>query len=190
MAWLRGAGTAVGGGLLAREGAVYIKVRVFILLQSLLDRRRYSRSRADELVRLRVRFAAQPSRRQASDEQRAAADGLRRLRKALSTALSEVAACHSCAKGHPLPAGRYVGGHCCSGDTMNVFTREQVAALKVGGTQASKLRAARDDDAGCAFRGATGCVLQVEDRPSLCVAYMCQTLRKELYERDDWANIG
>lgn len=149
----------------------------------LVDRLRHPRSRADELARLRARFDAQPGRRASSPEQRELADRMRALRVELSRALEGVDACAGCARGHPLPAGRWAGGHCCGGDTLTIWSAAEVHALKLAGTSAGDLAAPRGDHAGCAFRGPTGCSLAPEDRPSICLRYVCLELRAELTER-------
>lgn len=156
----------------------------------LVDRLRHPRSRADELARLRARFQAQPSAGEATDAQRALALRLRALRAELSEAVGHVEACRGCAKGHPLPSGRWDGGHCCGGNTLDIWSATEAFALKLGGTSATKLEAPRGDHAGCAFRGETGCSLAPVDRPSLCLRYVCMDLRAELRGRADWLQIS
>jgi len=146
----------------------------------LLDRLRHPRSRADELAALRARFAAQPKPRQASSEQRRLAVELRRLRIELHAALRDVRACAHCARGHPLPNGRWDGGHCCGGKTLELFSPDEVAALKLAGTDGAALSAPRSDHAGCVFRGPQGCSIDPADRPTICVRYVCAELREEL----------
>lgn len=158
--------------------------------RQLWDRLRHPRSRADELVALRARFRAQPSRFEVSAEAVAIARRLRELRRALSEALGHVDACHGCAQGHPQPQGRWEGGHCCGGRTLTIWSQEECAALKLAGTDAAALEPPRGDHAGCAFRGERGCSLAAEDRPSLCVRYVCGELRGELQGREDWAQIA
>lgn len=156
----------------------------------LVDRLRHPRSRADELARLRARFEAQPGPREVTEAQRALALRLRALRVELSAAVGRVDACGGCAKGHPLPSGRWDGGHCCGGRTLDIWSAAEALALKLGGTSATKLEAPRGDHAGCAFRGATGCSLTPADRPSICLRYICMDLRAELRARDDWPHIA
>lgn len=156
----------------------------------LVDRLRHPRSRADELARLRARFDAQPSASDASDEQRALALEMRHLREALAAAIGAVEACSRCAKGHPLPSGRWDGGHCCGGRTLDIWSPTEAFALKLAGTRATKLEPPRGDHAGCAFRGETGCSLPPADRPSVCLKYICMDLRAELRARPDWAEIA
>ena len=151
---------------------------------------RYPRTRADELAALRARFRAQPTTREATREQIEMAERLRALRIAMVEALGSVDACRSCAKGHPRPAGRWDGGHCCGGRTLDIWSREEVAALKLGGTDIATVPVPRDDHAGCAFRGPTGCSLAPADRPTLCVRYLCNDLRKELRARSDWRQVA
>jgi hypothetical protein len=163
---------------------------VLISPRQLLDRLRHPRSRADDLAALRARFAAQPSRREAGDAALTSARRLRVLRREMSDALGEVDACHGCARGHPLPAGRWRGGHCCSGSTLTIWSQEECAALELAGTDPARLAPPRGDHAGCAFRGERGCSLEPEDRPTLCLRYACSTLIRELRARSDGAAIG
>lgn len=155
---------------------------MLIAAQHLIDRLRHPRSRADDVAALRRRFAqAEP----AGAEEVALAVELRRLREALSTALAGVESCSGCARGHPLPHGRWRGGHCCGTETTNVFTDDEVAALRASGTTPARLVPPRGDHAGCAFRGPEGCSLAVADRPSLCVRFICRELEGELRGRGD-----
>ncbi|AKT41210.1 hypothetical protein [Chondromyces crocatus] len=153
---------------------------MLIAAHHLIDRLRHPRTRADDLAALRRRFAAVRPPTQAEDE---AAQELRRQRLALSAALSEVTSCGGCAKGHPLPAGQWQGGHCCSGRTEGVFTDDEVAALRFAGTSHFDLMPPHAAHAGCVFRGPTGCSLRPEHRPNICVRYLCRELEDELRER-------
>ena len=136
---------------------------------------------------MRRRLVAQPVASQASDEELALARQLGRLREELTAAIADVQACGGCARGRPLPHGRWNGGHCCGGRTEEIFTDDEVAALRLSGTTAARLVAPRSDHAGCAFRGPDGCSLGVSDRPNLCVRYLCRSLEAELEERGDLA---
>lgn len=157
----------------------------------LLDRMRHPRSRADELAALRARFHAQPGRAVTTEREIALCDELRALRRTASDALSSmgVSACSGCARGHPAPHGRWAGGHCCGGRTLDIWSAEQVRTLKIAGTRANNLEPPRSDHAGCVFRGPEGCSLAAEDRPTLCVRYVCMALRREITERDDFAPL-
>jgi hypothetical protein len=163
---------------------------VLISPRQLVDRLRHPRSRADELAMLRARFTAQPTRRQASAEQNALADELRTLRTEAHAATQKVSSCERCAKGHPLPSGRWDGGHCCGGNTGNLFNPDEVAALKLAGTVATKLKPPSSDHAGCAFRGPVGCSLSPVDRPNICLRYVCLDLRAEMKDSGQWARIS
>lgn len=163
--------------------------RVLIAVQHLLDRTRHQRQRADDLLELRSRLvrlgkAARPERTLVE-----LARELRRVRERLARAFGDVTSCSGCAQAHPFPYGHWPGGHCCGGDTRNVFTDDEVAALALAGTTPGRLRAPRSDLAGCAFRGPGGCSLEARDRPSLCVRYTCRELETELSEGDDHAAI-
>jgi hypothetical protein len=152
---------------------------VFVPLQRLLLRTRYTRSRVDELadVHGRLRVAR---RTEFTDEERALAVELRAIKVRVSDALAEVSSCSRCATGKPTPRGVFAGGDCCSSDTPGLFADEEVAALAAGGTTVRALRAPTTTHAGCAFRGELGCTLAAVDRPERCVRYMCGTLRREL----------
>lgn len=155
---------------------------MLIAAQHLVDRLRHPRSRADEVAALRRRFAASEP---AGAEEVALALELRRLRLALSAALAGVTSCQGCSRGHPLPHGRWDGGHCCGTATRNVFTDDEIAALRLSGTRPADLVPPRGDHAGCAFRGPEGCALAVADRPSICVRFVCRELDDELRARGD-----
>jgi hypothetical protein len=155
-----------------------------ISVQYVVDRLRQPRSRADELVRLRRRLtAAGVAARDATPRERAVAGELRALRAELHRAQQGLSSCGSCASGCVAPAGRWDGGFCCSGETANIFDDDEVAALALGGTTARDLVPPRDDHAGCAFRGATGCTLAPVDRPNLCLIYLCRDARREAHQR-------
>ncbi len=156
---------------------------MLIAAQYLVDRLRHPRSRADEVAALRRRFAAATSAPGAFELQLAA--DLRRRREQLQSAFAGVRSCSHCARGHPLPHGRYPGGHCCGAGTTVVFTDDEVAALRLSGTTPGRLVAPTGDHAGCAFRGARGCTLTFVDRPNICVRYICLELERELRARGD-----
>jgi hypothetical protein len=158
---------------------------VLIAAQHLVDRLRHPRSRADEIASVRRRLAAAPP--VAGAEEAEAALELRRLREALAASFSSVDACGGCARGHPLPHGRWRGGHCCGTRTELVFTDDEVAALRLAGTTPARLVPPSPvvDHAGCAFRGPEGCSLAPADRPSICVRFICRELEDELRARGD-----
>lgn len=159
---------------------------VIIAVQHLVDRIRHPRSRADEVAALRRRFAAADP---GSADEVALAAEMRDRREALSAALAGVTSCAGCARRHPLPHGRWDGGHCCGTGTFNVFTDDEIAALRDGGTTPARLVPPAGDHAGCAFRGPTGCSLAVADRPNICVRFLCMELEGELRARGDLRSI-
>lgn len=159
--------------------------RMWPSARALLDRLQHPRSRADELARLRARLRAEPGPEDGPPEEVALAHELKRLREQLIESLGEVQSCRGCARGHPLPWGRWVGGHCCGGRTEILFSDDEVAALRMSGSKAEALTPPRGDHAGCAFRGERGCSLEVADRPNICVRYFCPTLTSELQARGD-----
>jgi hypothetical protein len=164
---------------------------VLIAAQHLVDRLRQPRSRADEVLDVRRRLVAQPTRSETSEEQVALARELFRLREQLMGALGAVRSCRNCARGHSLPHGRWSGGQCCGGRTEEIFTDDELAALRLSGTTPARLvpPSPDDDHAGCAFRGREGCSLAVADRPNLCVRYVCRELEAELASRDALAHV-
>jgi hypothetical protein len=162
---------------------------VLIPAQYLVDRLRGPKSRADQVRELRRRLLAQADARRASPDERALASQLRRLREALAKAFRDVEACSGCARGYPLPHGRWQGGHCCGGRTEYVFTDEELGALRLSGTTPERFVPPRSDHAGCAFRGPTGCSLDVGDRPNICVRYVCRELHAELDTRGRLSEI-
>lgn len=97
-------------------------------------------------------------------------------------ALGDVRSCSGCARGRSLPHGRWNGGQCCGGRTEDIFTDDELGALRLSGTTPERLAPPRSDHAGCAFRGPEGCSLDVADRPNLCVRYVCRELERELAE--------
>ncbi len=158
---------------------------MLVLARKLVDRLRQPRTRADEVAELRRRFAAAPGPAVASAGEVEAARELASLRARMIAALGLVDACAGCARGHPLPHGRWDGGHCCGGTAAGVFGDDEVAALRLSGTTPASLVAPRGDHAGCSFRGPTGCSLDPAHRPNLCVRYLCRELEAELRARGD-----
>jgi len=159
--------------------------RVLLTARHLVDRLGAQRARADALRELRQRLDAFPGPSRVSPELAALGRELGDLRERLTAALAEVRCCSGCAQGHPLPFGRWPGGHCCGGDTQNVFGDDELAALKLSGTTPGRLVPPRSELAGCAFRGSAGCSLSPRDRPTLCVRFLCRQLESELRERGD-----
>jgi hypothetical protein len=136
-------------------------------------------SRADELLALRGRVRTARSE-VPGEEERSIAAALRLLKPRISAELGSVTSCATCAIGKRRPRGTFAGGDCCSGVTADLFDDDEVAALAFAGTRPRHLRPPRDEHAGCAFRGETGCTLSAADRPVRCVRYTCMTLRREL----------
>ena len=108
-----------------------------------------------------------------------------RLRLELAKILQGVMACSSCAKGHPPPNGIFAGGYCCGSATENLFTEDELAALRASGSQARHLQSRARIPAGCAFRDARGCSLSARHRPNTCTSYLCEELCRELKTRGD-----
>ena len=145
-------------------------------------------SRAAELIELRRRVRAELAAPVDDEEKRLAA--LVHARKlAVVAQLAGVSSCATCARGTPWPNGHYSGGDCCCGVTNEVFDDHEIAALVHAGTRPRDLTPPRDDHAGCAFRGARGCSLAVAHRPARCVHYVCDLLKRELYDRGQLETI-
>jgi hypothetical protein len=153
---------------------------MLVPVERLLARLRGRDPRAQDMARLRARFAAQPSAFFATPQQRALAARLRELKRALAQAFAGVESCATCGRGEPLPKGRWDGGRCCGTRTDVVFTPGEVLALKLAGTRPRRLRPPGADLAGCVFRGPSGCSLDPEDRPTVCHVYACAELKAEL----------
>jgi hypothetical protein len=160
---------------------------VLIAARYLVDRARHPRSRADELRALRTRLVELPGCADAVE--RELAGELRDLRARVTEALGRVDACGQCTAGHPLPASQWSGGHCCSTNTADVFTEDELAALSAAGTRPGHLRPPRSEHAGCIFRGPAGCSLDAAHRPTVCSRYMCGDLRAELHARGDLLDL-
>ncbi len=157
---------------------------MLVAVERLLIKVRQPASRADELIALRRRVRAELATA-ADDEERALADVVRARKLEVAAELHGVASCGSCASGQPWPVGHHAGGACCAGVTAELFDDAELAALVHAGTRARDLTppVRAHAHAGCAFRGAHGCTLDVVHRPARCVHYTCNTLRRELHAR-------
>jgi hypothetical protein len=167
----------------------FLFLSVLIPLANIVLRLRHSRSRADEVVAVRERLARVPGPRDAGEDEVALAERLRALRTELADAFGDVSSCGGCARGRPLPHGRFRGGFCCGGKTEEIFTDDELAALRLSGTTPARLAPPQGDHAGCAFRGEHACSLAPEHRPNLCVRFVCRELEAELRARGDLARV-
>lgn len=158
---------------------------MLVPLRHLIARRRQPATRAAELAVLRRRFREAAKHEQPSARELELAETMRSLRDELGRALSGVRSCAGCTKGCAPPEGSFDGGHCCSGNTEDVFGDAEVATLVAAGMRPRQLRPPAGIHAGCAFRGAHGCSLAAADRPNICVRYTCRALRRELHARGD-----
>jgi hypothetical protein len=140
---------------------------VLIAAERLLIKLRQPRSRAGELIELHRRLRAEVRSSPDADEPGLARAILEQKRR-VSALLHGV--------------GSWRGG--APGVTADLFDDHELAALAHAGTRPRDLVAPREDHAGCAFRGSTGCTLEVAHRPARCVHYACDTLRRELHARD------
>jgi hypothetical protein len=163
----------------------------FVRVGRLLARLRQPATRNDELTALRRRLRDELASTEVDEEERALAREAHAQKLAVSALLKNVTSCRSCATGQPSPVGDYDGGACCSGVTAELFDDAELAALVHAGTRAKDLvpPPREDHHAGCAFRGAHGCSLEVTHRPSRCVHYVCDGLRRELHRRGQLDDI-
>jgi hypothetical protein len=157
---------------------------VLVAVERLLLKLRQPRSRADEVIELRARLRAERAS-EPSAEELALAREVRAAKVAVVAELTDVTSCGTCATGARWQASPYPGGDCCSGVTENIFDEAELAALAHTGTRARDLEPppGADVHAGCAFRGARGCNLEVAHRPARCVHYCCDMLRREIHAR-------
>jgi hypothetical protein len=146
-----------------------------------------SASRAQEYVDLRSRFSAH--REKFSEEERQLSATLQLQKKALSGLFGEVSSCSRCNHEHPRPEGPWAGGYCCSTSTFNVFDDDEIAVLSAANSTPRQMHPPREDQHGCLFRGHLGCSLSVEQRPAICVRYVCATLEAELKKQGKLAAI-
>jgi hypothetical protein len=161
---------------------------MLVPVTALLRRWRGQPGRDREVAELHARIKA-AARAPATDQARALALELRRLRPLVLEAFAGVRACSGCGRGRPLPHGKWSGGFCCGGATAGVFDDDEVAALALAGTRPRHLRAPPGEQAGCAFRGPRGCTLDAADRPNLCVRFACRELEAELKASGDWERV-
>lgn len=155
---------------------------MLIAVERLLTKLRQPASRAGELIELRRRLREEITSRPDAEEY-VLARAVKEQKLKISASLHGVRSCSSCATGAPFPRGHFDGGDCCAGVTNDLFDDNELGMLAHAGTQASDLVAPRTDHAGCAFRAATGCTLEVTHRPARCVHYVCTTLRREVHAR-------
>lgn len=139
----------------------------------------------------RVRRRMQGTRTNVSGHERELARRMRDTRREILEAMGEVEACKTCNARRGEAREEWAGGHCCGGECEKLFTPEEVASLVLAGSKPRRLRPPSGDveHLGCAFRGHTGCTLAVEERPNVCVRYLCRDLKKELALRGDLADI-
>ena len=157
---------------------------MIVAVRCFADRFQHPGSRAEELKTLRRQFE-RISREPSSKAMRAAAREMRQQRLAIAAQLGTLQTCRNCAIRYPLPHGRWAGGYCCGTRTDAVFTDDEVCTLVLSGTKGLWLRPPRSDHAGCVFRGPSGCSLRPEDRPNICLRYLCKALVDELRQRGD-----
>jgi hypothetical protein len=153
---------------------------MLISVRRLVERVRGRRARSTDVASVKQKLDEAPRPDQVSPELLALALEMHALRAELTQKLSGVRSCSGCARGYPLPYGRWSGGHCCGGRTEALFTADEIASLALAGTRAARIDGPPAEAAGCAFRGPAGCSLEPVDRPNLCVRYTCRELEAEL----------
>jgi hypothetical protein len=154
---------------------------MLIAARWLVDRIRQPRSRADEVRSVRRGLASADGVSSASYDEILLAREMRGLRVEIAALYRGAVACTQCV-GHGSGSDR--GGFCCTSRTPNLFTDDELATLKLGGTRPGDLTPPRGPHRGCAFRGASGCSLGPEHRPNVCVRYACRELAQEMGRRD------
>lgn len=164
---------------------------MLIPLERLLTRLRQPKSRADELIALRVRLREELASTHVDDEERQLANAAHAAKLAVVAELAGVMSCRSCAKDQPAPVGTFEGGACCSGVTSDLFEDTELAALALAGLRPAHLTPPPGSDAhaGCTFRGAHGCTLDPAHRPNRCTHYICDGLWRELHRRGQMAAV-
>jgi hypothetical protein len=101
------------------------------------------------------------------------------IRERIGSLTGEPTCCARCAARLPDPLPQFPGGHCCGSETSPITLELELAALLLGGFRPDRARVTRVH-AGCLFRTPRGCILAPRERPSLCVAYLCTDLKREL----------
>lgn len=146
-------------------------------------------TRVASLWKLRQALLQEPSNEKISTEEKMLVGEMMRIRESLLAKSGVVQSCSSCAKGCPLPHGRWDGGFCCSGHTDDIFNPVEVAFLRASGAQPIDFQPPASEHAGCAFRGPTSCSLQPKHRPNLCLYYICDDLSHELASKGRWDDV-
>ena len=157
------------------------------LIGYLCDRLAGSRTRAKELRTLRERLVGHDLPGDVGLAEWRLAMQMRHLRLELGVRFGKVESCGCCAE--RAGAGAWPGGHCCSGRTEELFTDDELAALRLSGTTPRQLIPAHGSHRGCSFRSVRGCSLASSYRPCLCVTYACRDLERELRQRSDGPQI-
>lgn len=137
----------------------------------------------NDLASLRLRLIAEAGPHEVGPQERDLANELRLMREQMTRLIEPVEACRTCAKGFPLPNGRWDGGYCCGGTTENVYSQAELASLRASGTDPKDFRTRVTQQAGCVFRGPRGCSVAPAHRPNLCIRYACRPLRDEYKHR-------
>lgn len=154
---------------------------MWIAAKRLVERLRNGRARAEEAQSVRIRVASKSEGRDPTLVDLAAR--IAEQKEELHAAMGGLSSCHTCAKGHQAPHGSHDGGFCCGGATSGVFTDDEVALLRLSGSTQDDFPLPPGEQAGCAFRGRSGCSLTPRHRPVICVHYMCRELEAEQVAR-------
>ena len=132
--------------------------------------------------------------REARQERRWDPATLERLiaaRKAITGSQGRLRACETCARGCDPPHGHWEGGFCCGGQTAELFSPQELAALAAIGVKPRELSPpASREQAGCTFRGPKGCSLTAEVRPNVCLWYLCRDVSQELGHAGRGKEVG
>ncbi len=150
-----------------------------------LELRRVRRALLARQAEAQRRISALPAARRRELEE--TARGLVELRERalrLTTAGGAADCCADCAArlrrlaGEP-PDPSFPGGHCCSGEGARTLGEAELAVLCLAGRSPARRPAARPWR-GCLFRSPAGCTLAPAERPTLCVRYLCDDLKRSL----------
>jgi hypothetical protein len=153
---------------------------------SLLDLRTPASVRADRRA-LRRRLRKATCRIAALEHSlrtalRAEARRLTEVRIAIGKLTGAPRCCAVCAARLPEALPQFPGGFCCGSEAPPVTLERELAVLLLGDHHLDAAPATRVHS-GCLFRTPAGCTLAPARRPSLCVGFLCNDLKRELCER-------
>ena len=146
-------------------------------------------SPADALEQLRRRLLELSESAPPAHSESALAREIRALRGSIVGLIGRPESCRSCAIDDGSGTGLFSGGRCCRQRIDELLTDAELAILLAAGRDATTLNGPCIEEAMCPFRSSTGCSLGPGDRPSPCVAFICDLLEAELRDRGDLDEI-